>query len=176
MWGARRVRIERGIEGIAAAGGGRDDRGQRRCILRAHLSRRPWRAFSVRILQTPVAVLLHATDLIFQLLISELKLLNDPGELPNLAFQPLEPKQKIRRSRLGGVLRGRLRRRALTAQPFAAAKNNIEQAAGALAVLRPCRANRRAGARHEGKGEQASKGEAGHGSSSVRLQVLAFKI
>src|SRR5207237_6234479 len=104
-------------------------------------------------LQAAVAVLLHVADLILQLLITELKLLNDPGELPNLALQPIEPKQKIRRSGLGGVLPGWLHRAALPAKAFAAAKNNIEQTGGALVVLRPCRANRRAGAgtRHEGK-------------------------
>ena len=118
--------------------------------LRARPTRRPRRAFG------PVTLLLHVTDLGLELLVAELKLLDDAGELSNLGLQPLDPQQNVGPAGLRRALRGRLYGAALAARALAAAENEIEQPARPLAFLRPTGCARRGCSDHERKRECVS--------------------
>src|SRR6516165_6248815 len=106
---AGRVGIERGIERIAASNGRSDGCWCGWCALWAQAARRPWRTFGA------VALLLHVMDLVLELLVAELKLLDDAGELSNLGLQPLDPQQNVGPAGLRRALRGRLYGAALAA-------------------------------------------------------------
>src|SRR5262245_58600826 len=120
-----RVRVLHGIEGVAAPTGWCG--GRRGRILRARLHRRSRRA-----------LLLHAADLAFELLVTKLQLLNRSGQLPNLAFQPLDAQHGVGAGDLPRAVRARGWRAALAAQPFASVENS-KQAERAFALLRPGR-------------------------------------
>src|SRR5271165_901256 len=152
--GAGRVGIERGIECVTVTGG--SGAPARHWLSRHAL--RPWRRRSPQC-TARVALLLHAADLHLELLIAVLELLDHPRELPDLAFQPIDPKHEVGRAGLRGTLRrralGSLRlclrlRDTLGREAFAAAEDDVEQPARPFAVLgagwrkiRPCGRDRR---------------------------------
>src|SRR5215471_2444463 len=97
-----RVRVLQGVEGVAAPAGRCG--GRRGRILRARLHGRSRRA-----------LLLHAADLAFELLVAKLQLLNRSGQLPNLAFQPLDVQHGVGAGDLPRAVRARGWRAALAA-------------------------------------------------------------
>ena len=126
----------------------------------------PFRLAALSSRPPAVLLVLHAPDLSLQLLIAELQLLDHTGELPDLAFKPLEAHHKIRAARLGCVL-DRLNG-AIAAHAPAPAEDEIKQAARALAFLCACRANRTSNDnRRQSEHGCASKPEAIHGLNKL---------
>jgi hypothetical protein len=94
--------------------------------------RRPSSAARAEFLEPVLAVLLYAPECPFELLVAELELLDDAGELADLVFQTIEPYDQLA---TGGLHLARLRggRRV---ESFAAAEELVEETGGLRSVLR----------------------------------------
>src|SRR5262249_46635385 len=108
-----RAGIERGIERMAGPDARSNGWRRGRCALRAQRICGASRAFGA------VALLLHVTDLVLELLVAELKLLDDPGELADLGLQALDAQQNVGATGLRSTLHGWLCGSAIAAQALA---------------------------------------------------------
>ena len=96
----------------------------------------------MELLEPILRILLHPFELILELLIAILQLLDDPGELPDLVFQPVDPNGRIHslrktgRCALAAAILGRPRFTLRnTRQPLAPAEKPFEES-GRRAFLR----------------------------------------
>ena len=75
--------------------------------MRTRLRRRAGRSLSSQFLEPVLVVVVHAAKLAFELLIAELQLLDNAGELSDLCLQTIQAHDHVGSCHLSGTLGGR---------------------------------------------------------------------